>query len=110
MLDVVRNERCHAVIGRDHRESGNGEEEQPSGNPQTCSRCRQQTATSEGIQVALTLCFLLTLGGRLQAQSSAGVASAQPPEEDAYVYKQVPDVQIMRTGNGPNALGRTLAG
>jgi cytochrome oxidase Cu insertion factor (SCO1/SenC/PrrC family) len=46
----------------------------------------------------LVLCLLLTLGGRLQAQSSVGVASVQPPEEDAYVYKQVPDVQILRTG------------
>ena len=49
-------------------------------------------------RAALTLGLLLTLGGRLEAQSSVGVASTQPPEEDAYVYKQVPDVQIVRTG------------
>src|SRR2546430_2547741 len=49
-------------------------------------------------RAALTLCLLLTLGGRLKAQSSVGVASPQLPEEDAYVYKQVPDVQILRTG------------
>ena len=43
-------------------------------------------------RAALTLGLLLTLGGRVEAQSSVGVASTQPPEEDAYVYKQVPDV------------------
>ena len=49
-------------------------------------------------RAALTLGLLLTLGGRLGAQSPVGVASIQPPQEDAYVYKQVPDVQILRTG------------
>lgn len=47
---------------------------------------------------AFAWCLLLTLAGRAEAQSSAGTASAIPPGEAAYVYKQVPDVPVLRAG------------
>lgn len=47
---------------------------------------------------ALASCLLLTLAGRVEAQSSMGTASAEPPDEAAYVYKQLPDVPVLGAG------------
>ena len=45
---------------------------------------------------AVALCFLLTFAASVEAQWSVDTVPAQPPEEAVYVYKQVPDVQILR--------------
>jgi cytochrome oxidase Cu insertion factor (SCO1/SenC/PrrC family) len=45
---------------------------------------------------AVALCFLLTFPASVEAQWSVGTVPAQPPDEAVYVYKQVPDVQILR--------------
>jgi protein SCO1/2 len=55
-------------------------------------------------QHALALCLLLTLTGRVEAQSSVGTASADPPDEAAYVYKQLPDAQVLRVGGATTRL------
>jgi cytochrome oxidase Cu insertion factor (SCO1/SenC/PrrC family) len=39
---------------------------------------------------------LLVSGRVVEAQSPVGIISARPPDEDLYVYKTVPDVQIVR--------------
>jgi cytochrome oxidase Cu insertion factor (SCO1/SenC/PrrC family) len=39
-------------------------------------------------------CFLLIFAGTLHAQQSFGTASKEPPNEDRYIYKQVPDFPI----------------
>jgi protein SCO1 len=41
-----------------------------------------------------TLCLLFSLGGVLLAQTSFGAKSDKPPNEDLYVYKQLPDITI----------------
>jgi cytochrome oxidase Cu insertion factor (SCO1/SenC/PrrC family) len=40
------------------------------------------------------LVFVLALSALVQAQQSFGVPSKQPPNEDFYVYKQIPDIAI----------------
>ena len=39
-------------------------------------------------------CCLLIFAGALQAQQSFGTASKEPPNEDRYIYGQVPDIPI----------------
>lgn len=39
-------------------------------------------------------CLLLLFAGALQAQQSFGTASKEPPDEDRYIYGQVPDIPI----------------
>ncbi|MGE0703758.1 MAG: SCO family protein [Vicinamibacterales bacterium] len=53
---------------------------------------------------ALALCVLLMLGRHVEAQSSVGAVSAEPPDEAVYVYKEVPDVQVLRPGAAPTRL------
>lgn len=43
---------------------------------------------------ACSTCFLLIFACILQAQQSLGTASKEPPNEDRYIYRQVPDIPI----------------
>ncbi len=45
-------------------------------------------------RLALALCFALSFAGGLWAQQSVGKPSDQPPNEDFYLYKQVPDISV----------------
>ncbi len=45
-------------------------------------------------RLGFALCLVLGFAGCLQAQQSAGKPSDQPPNEDFYLYKQVPDITV----------------
>jgi protein SCO1/2 len=53
---------------------------------------------------ALSLSALLAGAGRVKAQPAAGYVSSRPPNEDVYVYKEVPNVRITRAGADPTEL------
>ena len=48
-------------------------------------------------RLAWSICFFLILPGALWAQQSFGASSKQPPNEDRYIYGQVPDIKIQTT-------------
>ena len=54
-------------------------------------------------------CLVLILAGLLQAQQSFGSPSNEPPNEDQYVYKQVPDIQIKTTSGLADTVVSILA-
>jgi protein SCO1/2 len=45
-------------------------------------------------RLGCALCLALSFASALQAQQSVGKASKQPPNEDFYVYKQIPDITV----------------
>ena len=45
-------------------------------------------------RLGCAICLALSFASGLQAQQSVGKASKQPPNEDFYVYKQVPDITV----------------
>jgi len=49
-------------------------------------------------------CLMLILAGTLQAQQSFGTPSNEPPNEDRFVYKQVPDIEIETTSGSQTSL------
>jgi protein SCO1 len=44
-----------------------------------------------------SLCLAILLAGSVHAQESFGAKSEQPPNEDRYIYKQLPDIAIRTT-------------
>jgi len=69
----------------------------PSGVQQPIRRLRLS-------RVGWPACFVLILSGLLQAQQSFGSPSTGPPNEDQYVYKQIPDIQITTTSGSQTPL------
>jgi protein SCO1/2 len=64
------------------------------------SGIQQQRQWLRFSRVGLPACLVLILASLSQAQQSFGSPSNEPPNEDRYVYRQVPDIQI-KTTSGP---------
>ena len=70
------------------------------------SGVQQQSQRLRLSRVAGPACLVLILASLLQAQQSFGSPSKEPPNEDKYVFKQVPDVQIKTTSGLEAPLSR----
>ena len=73
------------------------------------SGIQQQSQRLRLSRVGLPACLVLILASLLQAQQSFGSPSKEPPNEDKYVYRQVPDIQIKTTSGLETPLSSILA-
>ena len=55
-------------------------------------------------RITWTACVVVIFAGALPAQESFGTSSNEPPNEDRYVYKQVPDIEIETTSGSQTSL------
>jgi protein SCO1/2 len=63
-----------------------------------------RTRTIRSVVAALAACVALTAADRLSASDTVGAVSPAPPDEDAFVYKAIPDARVFRHGADPIAL------
>jgi protein SCO1/2 len=68
----------------------------PGSNDQASARGRIQPARRL-VRLMCSLCLALSFAGGLQAQQSVGIPSKQPPNEDFYLYKRIPDITVQES-------------